>query len=125
MPAGRHSVQLLEDVQAGAAAKTGDMNSPGAYKPICLLNEVGKLFERIVLNRLTEHLQRPDLHGQQYGFRPGKSTIDAINRLKCIVEETTRRNGLALAVSVDIINAFNTIFNTFALEGERRGTYQA
>ena len=29
-----------------------DPNSPAAYRPICLLNEVGKLFERVVLNRI-------------------------------------------------------------------------
>ena len=51
-----------------------DRDSPAAYRPICLLNEAGKLFfERIVLNRVMEHLKNadPDLHELQYGFRPG------------------------------------------------------
>ena len=30
-------------------------NSPLAYRPICLLNETGKLFERILMSRLSDH----------------------------------------------------------------------
>lgn len=35
-----------------------------AYKPICLFDEVGKLFERVIANRIVEHLfpENSDLH---------------------------------------------------------------
>lgn len=33
-------------------------DSPSAYRPICLLDEVGKLFERIIATRLNIHLVR-------------------------------------------------------------------
>jgi len=37
--------------------------TPSAYRPICLLDEAGKLFERIIAARLRGHLSRegPDL----------------------------------------------------------------
>ena len=44
----------------------------------------------------------------QYGFRSGRSTIDAINRVKNIAEGAVAQ-GVALAVPVDIVNAFNSI----------------
>lgn len=34
------------------------VDSPSAYRPIVLLDEVGKLFERIVVGRLIEHMER-------------------------------------------------------------------
>ncbi|XP_076765240.1 uncharacterized protein LOC143432457 [Xylocopa sonorina] len=56
-----------------------DAESPSAYRPIVLLDEVGKLYERIVASRLSRHLSRdgPDLAECQFGFRGGRSTVDA------------------------------------------------
>ncbi|XP_063899258.1 uncharacterized protein LOC135119195 [Helicoverpa armigera] len=58
-------------------------DSPSAYRPIVLLDEVGKLFERVVAHRLVAHLggMGPDLADNQFGFRRGRSTVDAIMRL--------------------------------------------
>jgi len=43
------------------------------------LDEVGKLMERIVVGRLNEHLSRGGgLSARQFGFRAGRSTIDAV-----------------------------------------------
>lgn len=86
--------------------------SPSAYRPIYLLDKVGKLFERINhAIRLVEHLGSvgPDLAECQYSFREGRSTIDAILRVKTLSEEAVARNGVALAVSLDISNAFNIL----------------
>lgn len=61
--------------------KTGRSDDrPAAYRPICLLDDEAKMFERIIANRIVEHLEKrgPDLHAEQYGFRRGRSTIDAI-----------------------------------------------
>lgn len=69
------------------------VDSQSAYRPICLLDEAGKLFERILAARLREHLSRsgPDLADCQFGFREGRSTIDAISRVKALSEEATSR----------------------------------
>ncbi|XP_072766501.1 uncharacterized protein [Anoplolepis gracilipes] len=45
-------------------------DDPTAYRPICLLDEVGKIYERILVRRLVQHLARdevPFLHEEQYG----------------------------------------------------------
>ncbi|KAG5316089.1 RTXE polymerase, partial [Pseudoatta argentina] len=56
--------------------------SPSAYRPICLLDDVGKLLERVIAARIVRHLSRdgPDLSRGQYGFREGLSTIDAVRQ---------------------------------------------
>ena len=86
-------------------------DSPSAFRPICLLDEAGKLFKRIVANRLAEHLAQegPDLSENQYGFQRERSTIDAIESVKSNAQAALRQGGKVLAVSIDIVNAFNSI----------------
>ena len=86
-------------------------DSPSAYRPIVLLDEAGKLFERIIAARLVGHLCRegPDLDDSQFGFRHGRSTVAAISRVRVLAEEAVSRGGVMLAVSLDISNAFNTL----------------
>lgn len=87
------------------------IESPSAYRPIVLLDEAGKLFERVISRRLVKHLTRngPDLSQVQYGFRENRSTIDAILRVKALSEEAVAQGSVLLAVSLDIANAFNSL----------------
>jgi len=75
------------------------------------LDEAGKLLERIVASRLQTHLSQvgPDLAESQIGFREGRSTVDAIHRVRAFAEEAVSRGGVVAAVSLDISNAFNTL----------------
>ncbi|KAL0860122.1 hypothetical protein ABMA27_010429 [Loxostege sticticalis] len=86
-------------------------DSPSAYRPIVLLDEIGKLFERIISVRLVRHLEGtgPGLSEFQFGFRAGRSTIDALLRLRELAESAVSRGEVLLAVSLDIANAFNTL----------------
>jgi len=64
---------------------------PSAYRPICLLDEQGKLFERVIVERLRVWLDESGgISPDQYGFRRGRSTVDAVMRVRSIVEEGTR-----------------------------------
>ncbi|CAH2090002.1 unnamed protein product [Euphydryas editha] len=85
--------------------------SPSAYRPIVLLDELAKLFERVVVGRLVAHLgQRgPDLSGVQFGFRSGRSTVDAILCVRAQVQDAVAQGDVVVAVSLDIANAFNTL----------------
>ena len=54
-------------------------NEPSSYRPICLIDTMGKLLERMLLQRLETHVEeRGGLSPRQYGFRKGRSTVDAI-----------------------------------------------
>jgi hypothetical protein len=85
--------------------------SPSAYRPICLLDEVGELLERVIAARLKAHMTQRESgwHDSQYGFQQGRSTVDAVGRVRSMAEDVVLREGVALAVSLDVTNAFNTI----------------
>ena len=82
---------------------------PSAFRPVCLLDEASKLLERMATAHLESHLSRsdPGLHDSQFGFRRGRSTADAVARVRSLVEGAERRSCVALAVS--LVNAFNSI----------------
>jgi len=86
-------------------------DSPSGYRPICLLDEEAKLFERIIAGRLVRHLEEagPDLHRNQFGFRRFRSTVDAILRVREIAETAVQEGRVIICVSLDISNAFNTL----------------
>jgi hypothetical protein len=101
----------LESRETGAAQEGRPPDSPSGYRPICLLDEVGKLLERIIAARLETHMRQREFgcHDGQYGFRQDRSTIDAIKHARKATQEMVSSQGVAMAVSLDISNAFNTI----------------
>jgi hypothetical protein len=86
-------------------------DSPSGYRPVVLLDEAGKFFEKILASRIVEHLESrgPDLAACQFGFRTGRSTMDAVALLKSWTQAATRRGEAVIAVSLDIANAFNSL----------------
>lgn len=49
--------------------------SPAAYRPICLLQSMSKVFEKAILFRLNHRLEKDRLlHNNQFGFREGRNT---------------------------------------------------
>lgn len=92
--------------------KKGDKpcNVPSSYRPLCLLNDIGKTLEFLLVRRLEEHIaSKGGLSGNQFGFRRGKSTNDAAIKLRDIARSAVNRYEMCVAVSLDIQNAFNSI----------------
>ncbi|KMQ84870.1 reverse transcriptase, partial [Lasius niger] len=82
-------------------------------RPICLLDDIGKAFERLIVNRiLLWQGTNPDscLSDNQFGFVKWRSTCDALLKLKEIALRAVKANGgFAFAISLDIRNAFNSV----------------
>jgi len=81
------------------------LGEPSSYRPLCLLDCLGKLLEKIIDNRLREFLDTHEgLHDRQFGFRKGRSTLDALNALG----DSTESNKKIGILTLDIKNAFNS-----------------
>jgi hypothetical protein len=62
--------------------KKGNKMNPTNYRPISLLTSFSKVFEKAFYIRVTEHLNtRNLLVRNQFGFRKGTATEDAIFKL--------------------------------------------
>jgi hypothetical protein len=84
------------------------LENPSSYRPLCMINTTRKLLEKILDNRLREFLEETGgLTHSQYGFRKGKSTIDALNKLNDIVKNKGRKNYAGM-LTIDIKNALNS-----------------
>jgi hypothetical protein len=86
---------------------------PSSYRPICLLDSLGKLFEKVLLGRLEEFTEGENgLSPNQFGFRKGKSTLQAIltviKRAKVAQVKTKGGNRLCGIITLDVKNAFNS-----------------
>jgi hypothetical protein len=57
----------------------------------------------------THEAERAHWHNSQYGFRQGRSTTYAVKHARRSAQEMVTRQWVALAVSLDITNAFNMI----------------
>jgi len=89
------------------------LDDPSSYRPICLLNTVGKFFERIIKARIEKRLEENgNINDRQYGFRKGRSTVDAIKRVMSVVDAAGSgllyRRKLCAVVALDVANAFNS-----------------
>ena len=91
-------------------------NEASSYRPICLLNTLGKIFEKIISNRLINFIDSNNgLSINQFGFRRNKSTIDAVKYVVDIAKQVIagkrwKRGSKKYytIVSLDIKNAFNS-----------------
>lgn len=63
--------------------KSGDRDpeEPKYCRSICLLDNLGKILERLICKRIQELRDVAGMNPNQFGFRSGKSTEDAINYL--------------------------------------------
>lgn len=82
---------------------------PSSYRPVCLLDAWSKLLEYLLLGRLEAEIeQKGGLADSQYGFRKGRSTVDAVRRITEIAREAMNSKKLCAVVTLDVRNAFNT-----------------
>lgn len=99
----------------------GDPATSSFYRPLCLLNTPGKLYELLLRPRLTQAVEAAgDLSDRQHGFRRGRSTIGAITDVIQIVDKMNDvchgARPLVLLVTLDVRNAFNSARWTDILE---------
>jgi len=84
---------------------------PSSYRPISLLDTIGKLFENIPLSRISHEVNVCGLlRNEQFGFRPRHGTSLQLARL---VKRITRNFGekrLTGAVFLDVAKAFDTVW---------------
>ena len=71
---------------------------------------VSKVFEKLVNNRLVDHLEKCDLFSDfQYGFRSSVSTVDLLAVVSGRIARAFNRSGATQAVALGISKAFDKV----------------
>ncbi len=86
--------------------KKGDKQDCGNYRGISLLSHVGKLYERIIERRIRSQVE-DKIGNWQYGFRPGRSTLDLVFALKLLLEKIWEYDEERFLLFIDLEKAFD------------------
>lgn len=90
--------------------KGGGMETVSNYRPISLLSSISKIIEKVVNIRLTRFLDtRRLLADNQYGFRLGRNTEDAVASLSETITRSLDCGKRCLAIFLDLKKAFDTV----------------
>ena len=77
------------------------------YRPVSLVSVVSKVFEKLVSNRIVDHLTKCGLFSDfHYGFRSSRSTADLLTFLTDRIARVFHRSGATRAVALDKSKAF-------------------
>ena len=81
-------------------------------KNYCLLSVVSKVFEKLVNNRIVDHLEKCGLFSDfQYGFRSSRSTADLLTVVSDRIARAFNRSGATQVVALDISKAFDRVWH--------------
>ena len=104
--------QAWKDASIITIYKKGARTDCGNYKGISLLSIAGKIFARILLNRLSTHKTPEVVPETQCGFRGNWSIIDMIFCLRQLQEKCIDQDRPLYMVFVDFSKAFDTVGRT-------------
>ena len=90
----------------------GERSTAKSYHPVSLLSVVCKVFEKLVNNRIVDHLEKCGLFSDfQYGFRSSRSTADFLTVVSDRIARAFNRSGATRAVAVNISKAFDRVWH--------------
>jgi len=89
--------------------KAGDRKNLNNYRPISLLSNFAKILEKIIKIRLISFLEKNKLLSKnQYGFRPGIGTEDALFSTTQFIFNELDSSNKVIAIFLDLKKAFDT-----------------
>ena len=90
----------------------GERSTAKDYCPVSLLSVITNAFEKLVNNRIVEHLEKCGLFSDfQYGFRSSRSTADLLTVVSDRIARAFNRSGTTRAVALDISKAFDRVWH--------------
>lgn len=85
---------------------------PSSYRPISLLSNIGKIFERIIHTRLNSFVEEHQvLPIEQFGFRQHHSTTHQVCRVSNMIKRNKRRRKSTGMLLLDIEKAFDSVWH--------------
>lgn len=97
--------------------KSGDYKNLNNYRPISVINNFAKIFEKFLKNRLVEFFDRYDaITDRQFGFKKNISTEHAVLDLIKEIVLNLDKSKKCMAVFLDLAKAFDTVSHQILLD---------
>lgn len=97
--------------------KSGEKSKLTNYRPISLISNLAKLFEKLLKSRLSHYLQENNIIAdKQYGFKENVSTRDAIAYLTEYIYNKLDKNTPTAVAFLDLAKAFDTVNHEILLQ---------
>ena len=107
----------LKKAMVIALHKKGDKNKLTNYRPISLLSNLGKIFEKIVHKQIYEYMHVNDkFYQRQFGFRTKHSTGHALSSMIEFIKNKLDKKIFVGGIFIDLEKAFDTIDHGTLLE---------
>ena len=93
--------------------KKGDIYDPGNYRGISVTSNLGKLFNKVIFNRLVKFIEEKNLISQnQIGFKQKSRTSDHLFTLNTITNNKKIKHKKVFSAFIDLRKAFDTVWRT-------------
>ena len=90
--------------------KAGKKDNPSNYRPISLISNIAKLFEKLMHKRIYDFMEKCNIFSdKQYGFLKNKSTADAHSYITNYIYENFNKNNKTAIAFLDLAKAFDTV----------------
>ena len=89
--------------------RKGNRQAYDNHRGISLLSIAGKILARVLLNRLTAHLEQGLLPESQCGFRKARGTVNVVIAARQLQEKCQEQNVDLYSTYVDLTKAFDTV----------------
>jgi hypothetical protein len=90
--------------------KKGSRLSVSNYRPISLLSNINKIFEKIIYKRIYSFIEKNEcLYNLQFGFRAKHSTTHALINITEKIRSALDNNKVCCGIFVDLQKAFDTV----------------
>ena len=87
-------------------------SEPTSYRPISLLNVLGKIYERLIYKRLKDYVEAKSLiPNEQFGFRTRHSSVHQVHRIVEQISAGFQRGSMTGMLFFDIAKAFDKVWH--------------